>query len=183
MEVCQHSACSLTVIVLTLWATVLLLWCPPFLKLFSLFLAYVISQPTLTVALDISKTLESVTKPRFLSYPHTVSVLLSVISTQVRGHSFAAVVNDHWSSHKSINSCVLPSTFFPLLQNDLLNQTFVLSIYTDDTSLHFSKSLIVSKRPALQKLNSSRLGVPECRTSDLSKCLHSGRAIVEMFNA
>ena len=101
--------------------------------------------------------------------------------------SIAAVVEDHCSSPKTINSgvpqvSVLSPTLFLLYINDLLNlaQCLIYS-YADDTNLHFSTSY--NKCPTQQESSDSRRDAIGRLTSALSLVSDWGRANLVQFNA
>ena len=113
--------------------------------------------------------------------------LCNFISSFLSHHSIAAVVDDHCSSPKSINSgvhhgSVLSPTLFLSFINDLLNQTSCpIHSYADDTTLHFSASF--HRPPTLQEVHSSCREASERLTSDLSKISDWGKANHVLFNA
>ena len=118
----------------------------------------------------------------------SIFFLCNFISSFFSDRSFAAVVDGHCSSPKSINSgvpqgSVLSPTLFLLFINDLLNQTSCpIHSYDDDNTLHFSTSF--HRRPTLHVVYSSRRETSERHlTANVSKIYDWGKANSVLFNA
>ena len=118
------------------------------------------------------------------------SILFSTTPSQVSFLVvlFAAEVDGHCSSPKSINSgvpqgSVLSPTLFLLFINDLLNQTSCpIHSYAVDTTLHFSTSF--HRQPTLQEVHISRREASKHLTSGLSKISDWGKAqMPQKFNS
>ncbi len=100
---------------------------------------------TFAVALDISKAFDTVWHKALLSKPPShgfYPTLCSFLSSFLLGRSIVAVINDHCSAFKPINSgvpqgSVLSPTLFLLFINDLLSLNPIHS-YADEATLHYS---------------------------------------------
>ncbi len=131
--------------------------------------------------------MESGTKLCFLNYPHTVFIPLCLfLSSFLSGRSIAAVVDDHCSTSKPVNSgvpqgSVLSPTLFLLFINDLSLTNCTIHSYADDTTLHYFTSL--DRPPNLQEHLISRNDAAERLTSDLSIIYDWGRRNLVSFNA